>query len=91
MAFKIHVVDRVSTYPGRVTLTPVGDNTYDMVRADMPTEEGTPINAALFDNKAYTLTEDVVVYVATTGNDVDGDGRVESPFLTIHSADAVFP
>lgn len=38
--------NRVPTYPGRVTLTPVSGaaNTYDMVRADVPIEEGTPLN-----------------------------------------------
>lgn len=38
--------DRVPVYPGRVTLTPVSGqaNTYDMVRADQPTQEGTPLN-----------------------------------------------
>ena len=38
--------DRTPRYPGRVTLTPVPgqNNTYDMVRADSPIEEGTPIN-----------------------------------------------
>lgn len=38
--------DRLSLYPGRVTLVPVEGqaNTYDMVRADQPTEEGTPLN-----------------------------------------------
>lgn len=38
--------DRVPLYPGRVTLTPVSGqtNTYDMVRADQPTQEGTPLN-----------------------------------------------
>ena len=38
--------DRVPLYPGRVTLTPVSGqaNTYDMVRADQPTEQGTPLN-----------------------------------------------
>jgi len=46
----IEVKDRVPTYPGRVRLTPVSGqaNTYDMVRADEPIEEGTPINRALF-------------------------------------------
>lgn len=40
--------DRVSLYPGRVKLTPVAgqENTYDMVRADSPTQEGTPLNKA---------------------------------------------
>lgn len=40
--------DRVPLYPGRVTLTPVSGqaNTFDLVRADQPTQEGTPINKA---------------------------------------------
>lgn len=40
--------DRVPLYPGRVKLTPVSgqENTYDMVRADQPTQEGTPLNKA---------------------------------------------
>ena len=47
--------DRVSLYPGRVTLTPVAGqaNTYDMARADQPTQEGTPLNKA-------SLLQDVV-------------------------------
>lgn len=42
--------DRVPTYPGRVTLTPVAGqaNTYDMARADQPTQEGTPLNKNTF-------------------------------------------
>ena len=38
--------DRVPLYPGRVTLTPVAGqaNTYDMARADQPSQEGTPLN-----------------------------------------------
>lgn len=38
--------DRVPLYPGRVKLVPVAgqDNTYDMVRADQPTQDGTPLN-----------------------------------------------
>ena len=38
--------DRVPLYPGRVKLTPVAGqaNTYDMVRADSPQQEGTPLN-----------------------------------------------
>lgn len=40
--------DRVPLYPGRVTLTPVSGqaNTFDLLRADQPTQEGTPINKA---------------------------------------------
>lgn len=50
--------DRVSLYPGRVTLTPVAgqENTFDMVRADQPTQEGTPLNKA-------TLLKDVTASI----------------------------
>ncbi len=51
--------DRISTYPGRVTLTPVEGqtNTYDMQRADDPIQEGTPLNTAnlLTDETATAL------------------------------------
>lgn len=42
--------DRVPTFPNRVKLTAVPGvaDTYTMSRADEPTEEGTPINRALF-------------------------------------------
>ena len=44
--------DRVPTHAGRVLLTPVSgqENTFDMVRADAPTVEGTPIDKATFDS-----------------------------------------
>ena len=88
MAYKIPVVDRVPTFPGRVTLTPVSGqaDTYDMVRADSPIEEGTPINKALFDQKAYTLTDNVTIYVSPIGSDVTGTGKAEAPYLTIQKA-----
>lgn len=88
MAFKIPVVDRVPTYPGRVKLTPVSGqaNTYDLTRADLPITEGTPINKALLDNKAYTLTESVTVYVSKSGSDSTGDGSSGAPFLTVQKA-----
>ena len=47
--------DRVPLYPGRVKLTPVSgqENTYDMVRADQPTQEGMKLSkATLFDAAA---------------------------------------
>lgn len=93
MSLKIKVEDRVSTYPGRVVMTPVSGaaNTYDMVRADMPLEEGTPVNKALFDSKSDCLTTDVVVYVTTGGSDVDGDGSLDSPFRTIQAAVDAIP
>ena len=48
----IEVKDRVSTYPGRVKLTKMdGSSEYvTLERADSPTQEGTPINKALFDS-----------------------------------------
>lgn len=50
--------DRVPLYPGRVTLTPVAgqENTFDMARADQPTQEGTPLNKA-------TLLKDVTASI----------------------------
>ena len=44
-------LDRVPAHPGRITLTPVTGqaNTYDMARADSPTETGTPLDKATFD------------------------------------------
>lgn len=88
MALKTNVQDRIPTYPGRVKMTPVAGqvNTYDMVRADSPVQEGTPINKALFDKKADTLTGNVTVYVSKSGNDTTGDGTSAKPYLTIQKA-----
>jgi len=88
MELKTPVVDRIPTYPGRVKLTPVSgqENIYDLVRADQPIEEGTPLNKVLFDQKAYTLTQDVTVYVSKSGSDVTGDGTGEAPYATIQKA-----
>lgn len=46
--------DRIPLHPGRVKMTPVAGqaNTFDMVRADDPTQAGTPLNKA-------TLLKDV--------------------------------
>lgn len=42
------MLDRISRYPGRIKLIPVDANNgiYDVVRADEPTQEGTPLNTA---------------------------------------------
>ena len=44
--------DRVPTHAGRIKLTPVSGqtDTFDMVRADEPTVEGTPIDKATFES-----------------------------------------
>ena len=68
--------DRVSLYPGRVKLVPVAgqENTYDMVRADSPTQEGTPLNkdsllkdatAALYGLGADAVPDDVLALLKT--------------------------
>ena len=50
MAIEKTFQDRVPTYPGRVKLTHVGGDLYDMERADEPVVEGTPIDKATFDS-----------------------------------------
>ena len=70
--------DRIPTYPGRVTLTPVSgqENTYDLARADQPTQVGTPLNtatlfktetdAALFGTSANRTVNDALYLIGTT-------------------------
>lgn len=66
--------DRIPLYPGRVMLTPVPgqENTFDMVRADSPTQEGTPLNkanilkdatAAMFGLGSDAVPDDVLVWI----------------------------
>lgn len=50
MAIEKTFLDRVPTYPGRVKLTHVGGDLYDMERADEPVVAGTPIDKATFDS-----------------------------------------
>lgn len=68
--------DRVSLYPGRVKLEPVAGqaNTYDLTRADQPTQEGTPLNKASLLKDATAkkfgldpdaLPDDVLVAIAS--------------------------
>lgn len=93
MSVNTPVVDRVPTYPGRVRLVPVSGqtNTYDMVRADSPVAEGTPINKELLDQKAYTLTKAVTLYVSPSGNDTTGNGTSSAPYKTINKALSTIP
>lgn len=86
----INVVDRVSTYPGRVKITKA-DGTSEYVtweRADQPTVAGTPINKALFDSIAADigLTADITVFVSKSGSDTLGNGSSSNPYLTIMKA-----
>lgn len=59
----IEVKDRVPTYPGRVKLTRAnGTSEYvTLERADAPTQEGTPINKALFDSIKADLADKISV------------------------------
>lgn len=61
--------DRVSLYPGRVKLEPVAGqaNTYDLTRADQPTQEGTPLN------KASLLTDGVCEILGLDHNATPND------------------
>lgn len=71
--------DRVPLYPGRVKLVPVSgqENTYDMVRADQPTQTGDPLNkdtllkdatAALFGLGTDAVPDDMLNALAHTGD-----------------------
>lgn len=53
---EVEFLDRVPTYPGRVTLTPVAGqtNTYDMARADSPRVNGTPLDKATFESIVHS-------------------------------------
>lgn len=91
----INVVDRVSTYPGRVKITK-SDGTSEFVtweRADEPTVEGTPINKALFDSIASDigLAADLTVFVSKSGSDNLGNGTSSNPYATIMKAVNTLP
>ena len=70
--------DRIPTYPGRVKLTPVSgqENTYDLVRADEPSQVGTPLSTAtlfkpetgavFFGNAANRTVNDALYLIGTT-------------------------
>ncbi len=93
MSVNTPVVDRAPRYPGRVRLTPVSGqpNVYDMTRADQPSHTGTPINKKLLDQKAYTLTKNVTLYVSPNGNDTTGNGTSTAPYKTINKALSTIP
>lgn len=66
------MVDRVPLYPGRVKMTPVSGqaNIYDMVRADSPTQEGTPLNKG-------SLLKDATAALYGLGSDAVPDDVLE--------------
>ncbi len=84
--------DRVSTYAGRVTLTPVSGqtNTYTLAMADQPTEAGTPLNKAnlLSDSSASAINaatgstpdtpSEALNLLATTLGGLAGSAKIET-------------
>ena len=85
--------DRVPLYPGRVRLTPVSgqQNTYDMVRADKPTQEGDPLSkktllkddtAALYGLDATAVPDDVLALartlISTAQSTADSRSKIET-------------
>ena len=71
----IDVNDRVPLYPGRVKMTPVSGqaNVYDMVRADQPQKDGTPLNRNTF----RQTQADIRAYPIATGNSVTAGDVVD--------------
>ena len=83
---EVNFKDRISTYPGRVTLEPVEGavNTYTMTRADEPTEAGTPLDKATLQSITHSRLTGRF-YVPTVSNAVGGDsitGVTVSPLPT---------
>lgn len=95
--------DRVPTYPGRVKLVPVPGqaNTYDMVRADEPTVEGTPLNKALFESigddmealrksvsdAIFTVSQRVALSNVAAGTEIGlYENGVLVPFIVLHKS-----
>ena len=74
--------DRVPLYPGRVTLTPVSGqaNTFDLVRADQPTQEGTPLN------KASLLKDTTAARLGLGTSAVPDDVLARVPFAEVRVA-----
>lgn len=72
----IDVKDRVSTYPGRVKLTKTNGSTeyVTLERADAPTQEGTPINKALFDS----IKTDIDDKVSKLGGNMNGNLTIQN-------------
>ena len=85
--------DRVSLYPGRVKLAPVSgqENTYDMVRADSPTQDGTTLNkdsllkdatAALFGLGADAVPDNAFQQIKTLIDNVQSSANSKARVQT---------
>lgn len=85
--------DRVPLYPGRVTLTPVSGqaNTFDLVRADQPTQDGTPLNkasllkdatAALYGLPNTAVPDDVLSKIKTLIDSANANANTKARIAT---------
>ena len=88
-------VDRVPTNPNRMKITPETGSPYyaTVERADNPSVEGTPVNAANLNAMQETtgLSANRTVYVSSAGSDNIGDGTEANPYATINKALATIP
>lgn len=94
---EVNFKNRISTYPGRIKLTPVEgqEDIYIMERADEPLDEGTPLNKATFNSivqsrltgRYYPLTviKDVLTSQTYTGTPLPTTWTVDSGGLTATS------
>ena len=69
--------DRVPLYPGRVILNPVSgqENTYDLIEADQPLQEGTPLT------KANLLSDPTAAAIASATGIANSDNPVINEML----------
>ena len=92
----IKFVDRVPTRPGRVKIIPEDGSPvwYGVIeRADEPSAEGTPINAANLNamQQSQGLSANITIYVAPSGSNSLGDGSSSAPYATITRALSMIP
>lgn len=75
--------DRIPLYPGRVKLNPVAGeaNTFDMVRADQPTQEGTALN------KENLLSDETAAALGLAGDPTVNDALKKLPNIILDSSD----
>ena len=95
MAIEKTFMDRVPTYPGRVKLTHVGGDFYDMERADEPLVAGTPIDKAAFDSIVHSrltgryyplaVTRDVLSSNVGKSDPLPASGWVENSYTEFTS------
>lgn len=95
---EVEFKDRVPTYPGRVTLTPVPgqENVYDMTRSDEPVELGTALDKATFDSMvksrltgryyALAVSREVLNSASGATDPIPASGWVENSYTDFTSS-----